>query len=214
MKGRKVFIGGIDPAFREKGFAICTWDLFDNSVSYKIFKNYIEFQKWLPAERDRLKADGYRCFIGVENANDQKGVFGIDAAQIKRTALYLYRNKKVGTRWTPRKAPDLGALIGYLVSQIKIWAQRGTSVGKVQAASQYTYETCVHYFGEENTFSISPKRKGAKIENDKIYRAYWRNFGVQEMYNYKGNKNEQDKRDAGKIAVITYELARRYVKRN
>ena len=79
-------------------------------------------------------------------------------------------------------------------------ARKSRSVGKNQAASQYTVDYCTLFFGEKNVLGISPKQKGGKWTHETF-------MGVtrtenHKIKNYKGNKNEQDKRDAYQLALL------------
>jgi hypothetical protein len=71
-------------------------------------------------------------------------------------------------------------------------------VGKNQAISQMSVDYCQYMLGS-GVYSVSPAEKGMKW-SDKITRAEAKNHGL-ELFNYKGLKSEQDKRDAFKLAL-------------
>jgi hypothetical protein len=67
----KLFIG-IDPAFRDKGFAMAIINNESKEVSFKMFRNgFLDFCKWLDNEPPEIK-DTIFC---VENSNLQKSTF-------------------------------------------------------------------------------------------------------------------------------------------
>jgi len=85
-------------------------------------------------------------------------------------------------------------------------AKRSRDVGKNQAASQYTFDLCRKIW-KNHAFEVSPKEKGGKWEDWK-FRSVAESEG-HTLINYKGNKNEQDKRDAYQIALIAKRFSKR-----
>ena len=83
MPHRNIYIG-IDPAFRQNGFAMCIIDE-DNTVNFIIFKNgFRDFQKW-------LFQDAPACaFVAVENSNLQDTTF--DMRGTKQTIAKVSRS--------------------------------------------------------------------------------------------------------------------------
>jgi hypothetical protein len=71
-------------------------------------------------------------------------------------------------------------------------------VGKNQAISQMSVDYCNYMIGQ-GIYSVSPAEKGMKW-SDLITKAEAKNHGL-ELFNYKGLKSEQDKRDAFKLAL-------------
>lgn len=71
-------------------------------------------------------------------------------------------------------------------------------VGKNQAISQMSVDYCNYMIGQ-GIYSVSPADKGMKW-SDLITKAEAKNHGL-ELFNYKGLKSEQDKRDAFKLAL-------------
>lgn len=71
-------------------------------------------------------------------------------------------------------------------------------VGKNQAISQMSVDYCQYIIGT-GIYSVSPAEKGIKW-SDIITKAEAKNNGL-ELFNYKGLKSEQDKRDAFKLAL-------------
>jgi hypothetical protein len=88
------------------------------------------------------------------------------------------------------------------------------SVGKNMAVSQMTVDFCRTLLGEDRVFEFSPKEKGAKITNLKIFSAWLHSQKYKRVDNYKGNKSEQDKRDAFQILQLTKrKCLTQYIKR-
>lgn len=82
-------------------------------------------------------------------------------------------------------------------------ARKSRNVGCNQAISQCTYEICKWKYGNK-AFGVTPGQKGKKW-TDMEFKAVVR----QEKHiliNYKGNKDEQDKRDAYKLALMATSL--------
>jgi len=148
---------GIDPAFRQRGFAISVIDE-DNTVDFKVFASFLNFMDWAEEARQNSIAP----FFCIENSNLQENVFF----------------DKTGT------VPERLA--------------KACSVGKNQAASQYTVEYLIKYFGDERVFELSPKQKGAKIETDNRIFAIGKTYG----HVFLKKKLNQDERDAYKMAYL------------
>ena len=81
-----------------------------------------------------------------------------------------------------------------------IAAKMSRDAGKNQAISQCTVDYLKHVFSEDNVIELSPLEKGKKIENNAVFVAYAASLGIK-LNNYKGNKTEQDKRDAFLLAT-------------
>lgn len=79
-----------------------------------------------------------------------------------------------------------------------IVAKKSRHVGQNQAASQYTFEMCKRIW-REHAFEVSPREKGKKLTDLEV--RYIASKYKHTLLNYKGNKNEQDKRDAYKLAL-------------
>jgi len=79
-------------------------------------------------------------------------------------------------------------------------AKKSRSVGKNMAISQLTVDILRRTFGTSNVLEVSPKQKGRKIEDNVIFLALAKQEKIK-LLNYKGNKNEQDKRDAFVLAL-------------
>ena len=76
----KIFIG-IDPAFRQNGFAISIIDKSDNTVRFKIFKNgFLDFVSWF------LYDSPDTAIICVENSNLQNKTFSYYKGNSKEMA--------------------------------------------------------------------------------------------------------------------------------
>lgn len=82
------------------------------------------------------------------------------------------------------------------------------SVGKNMAVSQMTVDFCRTLLGEDRVFEFSPKEKGAKIINIKFFSSLLQSQKYKRVDNYKGNKTEQDKRDAWAILQLTKKKCR------
>lgn len=77
-------------------------------------------------------------------------------------------------------------------------ARKGRNVGCNQAVSQLTYESAVLRYGARQVFQVSPKDKGAKITDARVF------FGImkQEGILLPDGPTNQDQRDAAKLALI------------
>jgi hypothetical protein len=165
MDTLKQFIG-IDPSFREKGFAICI--IGGGEADFKIFKGFIQFACWL-----RLMKEGNKIFPEVQL--DYK--FCIENSNLTNATFDMRGDKKV-------------------------IAKVSRDAGKNQAISQITTDYCRLLFPDAVT-ELSPLQKGAKIDNDVIFRAIAKDAKIT-LTNYKGQVGEQDKRDAFMLALKIY----------
>ena len=80
-----------------------------------------------------------------------------------------------------------------------IACKKSRDVGKNMAISQCTVDVCRLLFGKDAVFEVSPLEKGSK-KSDLIVTSYAKAEGIV-LKNYKGNDNEQDKRDAFMLAT-------------
>jgi hypothetical protein len=165
MDTLKQFIG-IDPSFREKGFAICI--IGGGEAVFKVFKGFIEFVQWLDNYK---KANDY--FEGL--CLDIK--FCIENSNLTNATFDMRGNKNV-------------------------IAKVSRDAGKNQAISQITTDYCRLLFPDAVT-EVSPLQKGAKIDNDVIFRSIAKDAKIT-LTNYKGQVGEQDKRDAFMLALKIY----------
>lgn len=78
-------------------------------------------------------------------------------------------------------------------------ARKSRDVGKNQAISQCATDIAQTFCTYR--VDISPKQKGRKIENESLFQAILRANNLTTV-GYKGNKTEQDKRDALMLALI------------
>lgn len=77
-------------------------------------------------------------------------------------------------------------------------ARKGRNVGCNQAVSQLTYESAVLRYGARQVFQVSPKEKGAKITDPRMFLAAMKSDGVL----LPPGPTNQDQRDAAKLAII------------
>ena len=84
-------------------------------------------------------------------------------------------------------------------------ARHSRDVGKNQAASQYTVDACVKFFGAENVIELSPKQKGAKIKVDGIVLGLAKQYG----HRFLKKKLNQDERDAYKLAYLAIDISKK-----
>lgn len=77
-------------------------------------------------------------------------------------------------------------------------ARKGRNVGCNQAVSQLAFESAVLRYGARQVFQVSPKDKGAKITDARVF------FGMmkQEGILLPDGPTNQDQRDAAKLALI------------
>ena len=155
---------GIDPAFRERGFAICIIDEVKD-VDFKIFHSFLSFLDWIVAAPDNV-------IVCIENSNLQNATFNMNG------------NK----------------------AQV---ASMSRDVGKNMAASQYTVDSCVKFFGDENTLELSPKEKGAKIKDNRIILG----MGKKEGHTFMKKTFNQDERDAYKLAYLAIEWHKKQIRK-
>ena len=171
MDSLKQYIG-IDPSFREKGFAVCV--IGGGEAVFKVFKGFIDFVEWLnlyKRSNDYFEGLYLDIKICIENSNLTNTTFDMRGSK-------------------------------------QLIAKVSRDVGKNQAISQITVDYCRLLFGVDAVTELSPLQKGAKIENniienDVVFRAIANDAGIT-LTNYKGNKNEQDKRDAFMLALKIY----------
>ncbi len=78
-------------------------------------------------------------------------------------------------------------------------AKKSRDVGKNMAISQCAANIARKF--TELKPDISPRQKGAKIENEKVFQGVVRSQGLT-LINYKGLKGEQDKRDSLVLGLI------------
>jgi len=88
----KLFIG-IDPAFRNNGFAISVIDKSDNTVYFKVFKNgFLDFVSWFLHDSPDL------AIICVENSNLQNKTFSYykgNAQQMAKISRSVGKNQAI-----------------------------------------------------------------------------------------------------------------------
>ena len=77
-------------------------------------------------------------------------------------------------------------------------ARKGRNVGCNQAVSELAYQSALRQYGPKNAFQISPKDKGAKITDARVFLAVLKSEGILLP---KGTSN-QDQRDAAKLAIL------------
>jgi len=157
---------GIDPSFREKGFAVCV--IGGGEAVFKVFKGFIDFVEWInlyKKSNDYFDGLYLNISICIENSNLTNATFD-----------------KRGSK--------------------PVIAKISRDAGKNQAISQITVDYCCLLFPNAVT-ELSPLQKGAKVENDTIFRAIANDAGI-ELTNYKGQVGEQDKRDAFMLALKIY----------
>lgn len=77
-------------------------------------------------------------------------------------------------------------------------ARKGRNVGCNQAVSELAYRSAVLRYGAENVFQVSPREKGAKITDGRLFAALMRSEGITPPPGIVS----QDKRDAFSLATI------------
>jgi len=108
------------------------------------------------------------CFVCVENSNLQNENFDIS------TKAVTLKNK------------------------LKEVARKGRNVGCNQSVSQLAYESAVLRYGAKQVFGISPKDKGAKITDTRMFLGLMKQEGIL----LPPGATKQDQRDAAKLALI------------
>ena len=71
-------------------------------------------------------------------------------------------------------------------------------MGCNQAVSELAYQSALRQYGPKNVFQVSPKEKGAKITDARVFLAVLKSEGILLP---KGTSN-QDQRDAAKLAIL------------
>lgn len=159
---------GIDPAFRKNGMAVAIIDLSSKKVTAQILNGVIDFYKLINSF-DRDEIE----FIVVEDAS-------------KQNVTFFNRNKSDGNRKNKE------------TMSLNVAARISRNVGMVQAVSAQIVEISKEFAGEEKVIAVSPKEKGVKIYDRRIFSAYLKSIGLE----YVGERDTQDIRDAVKIATI------------
>ena len=84
-------------------------------------------------------------------------------------------------------------------------ARKGRNVGCNQAVSELAYRSALLRYGKDNVFQVSPREKGSKITDARLFGAVMRADGITPP---KGQIN-QDKRDAYALANMARRMALR-----
>lgn len=93
---------GVDPAFRKNGFAVCFWDLSDNTMNFEMYGDVLEFHNFINSEDAPEKAV---CII--ENSNLQNTTFDLRGNKLE----VAKKSRNVGTNQA--------------VSQLTVWSCEG-----------------------------------------------------------------------------------------
>lgn len=86
-------------------------------------------------------------------------------------------------------------------------ARKSRNVGTNQAVSQLTVDHLRNVAPWTNVIEISPKHKGKKVEDNKIFMAIVKSDGYK-LEGYKGIKGDQDLRDAYQLGMIGKRMKR------
>lgn len=183
MDTKGLVIVGIDPAFRNEGFAVAYLSVEKNTISFQTYSHLLDFFDYLRSE-DFPK----NPYFIIENSNETSALYklvGIVKGMLKG---YMGRgNKGFSPKYTEAQVISVAKRIG----------KYGTGVGKNQAVSQIVVDLCSRLFGAKRVRSISPKEKGAKIENTKIF--------LELLATHKISlgkmRTNQDERDAAVMAL-------------
>lgn len=151
---------------------------------------------------------GSTVFIGADPAF-RKGGFVICAINRADNTATMHALENLGEflTWLLHYGPahvvvensNLQNLTFDLTGGALVAARKSRDVGKNMAISQCAADIA-QTFCKYNV-SISPKQKGAKIGNEAIFQGIVRANGLT-LIGYRGNKGEQDKRDALMLALI------------
>lgn len=140
-----------------------------------------------------------KVIIGVDPAFRQKGFTIAIVDEENEIAFKAFKNGFYDfLGWLINDCPD-NAIFGIENSNLqKAVFKKGTgvSVGKNQAASQYTVDACKLIY-PKTTFEWSPKQKGRKMNHIEIVGMCKGNRWVLPK-----NKTNQDERDALKMASL------------
>ena len=141
-------------------------------------------------------------YIGIDPAFRKNG-FGMCILDFsdKTANFYIFKSFFEFLSWLTNERPKTAF---YCIEnsnlQKKCWQKNAMSVGKNQAASQYTVDACKYFCGDKFIREISPLEKGGKEKVNMIFKIEskkWR------LHNYKGLVSEQDKRDSFLLALLS-----------
>lgn len=183
MKKEGLVIVGIDPAFRTDGFSVAYLSVEKKTIHFQTYSHILDFFDYLRSE-DFPK----NPYFIIENSNETSALYklvGIVKGMLKG---YMGRgNKGFSPKYTEAQVISVAKRIG----------KYGTGVGKNQAVSQIVVDLCSRLFSPKVVRSITPKNKGAKIENTAEFLALLR----AEDLKFGSKRTNQDQRDAAVMAL-------------
>ena len=184
---------GIDPAFRKDGYGVCFLDMSDRTMRFETYKSVLHFQDFL--NTDDAPND---AFCVIENSNLDQAMFNLKSIIVAILLSFKFPKTKIFfMKYT----------FGILEKVCKQVATRGRNIGKNQAISQISVGICERRYGKKNVRGITPKQKGAKL-NNKYFQAILR---AEKVTIHKKTSN-QDERDAGQLALKGILLSKRIVR--
>lgn len=157
-----------------------------------------------------------RTIIGIDPAFREGGFW---AAIIDRTENSIvfrqFRDVLTFDRWLQSPDAPAAALVCIENSNrqnvnfsttggVRVAARKGRNVGANQAASQYTVQAARDKYGPESVVELSPLEKGAKWTS-RQFQAVLKQERLT-VYNF---RNNQDARDAAKVALVGESKAKR-----
>ena len=154
----------------------------------------------------RKKGSGNICFIGIDPAFRKGGFAVCIIDEDKEVDFKMFASFLLFLDWIVA-APDivfcciensnLQDVTFNMRGNKAVIARMSRNVGKNQAASQYTVDACVKFFGKDSVYDISPKQKGGKLNADAVLlRAKANNHLMLKK------RLNQDERDSYQLAVI------------
>ena len=179
-KKPRLFIG-IDPAFRENGFAMAVIDLTDKTIRYIKFKRaFLDFAGWLLNDAPINKEE---VVFSVENSN--KGS--------NKKLFRKYKHRVTGARLSWKQAKFIKGAVkmneGELISD-------AMDVGKNMGVSQMVVQSL--QMSGFKVLNLSPKEKGAKWLKNEILQMHLKSNKIA----ITKARTNQDERDAAKMAII------------
>ena len=162
-----------------------------------------------PFGKPRVKSK--KCIMGIDPAFRKDGFAVCIIDETKEVSFKVFKSflDFLIWLWSPGEAPD-NVIVCVENSNLQdktfdmsgtkaVVARKSRNVGCNQAVSQCTVDACRHRYGTKRVIEISPAQKGKKWNN--VYFMSMARSNGHIITQYKGNKTEQDKRDAYQIAL-------------
>lgn len=159
-----------------------------------------------------------KIFIGIDPAFRKSGFAICIQDEVNTLFFKVFKDYFHFFFWFLNERPEGDVVVGVENSNLQnvtfpksggkresraVLAKRSRDVGKNQAISQAVCDFCAAILGKDKVFQFSPREKGKTIEDLKQFEKMLERGKYAEIYGYKGNKNEDDKRAAYQILDCT-----------